>query len=420
LHNRVIAGEQKFNTNKQTGGARDLIEHHYKMALSLRPNFALAALNLAAYQYGQLDQLAEAWKSYARCAFQMRPEETKTFVHHVQIQIECLISGAKLSLKQRILGGEQTNGKSRQTTTAGPKSPSSTLPPSDCATIFKWTEAVLTKTKQIGPQQAALNLGLKGAAQGEDLGAKLASVHWIRAQCSTNRSQTEIELARAVGLALGSQFSIAASLYKDYADFLIESGRQTEARETLGEAIARERAKLAGKGGKRAGGVKGARFELAQLHHKLALLLPTSDGLREMEESLRLEPNNINFLNAAAQLAYRLGWLERCEEFYSRALAFALDEQRQMEAARGGGGGGRSGGQINRKLSTAYTNYGAILQVLGRPHLAQSHYRRALDWDPSNSAARSNARLPLGGQSGCDGREQAHCPPTREAQPAAL
>jgi len=90
----------------------DPVEYHYKFALKLRPNFALAALNLGAWKLyadrGWLNknagnkarQLEEAERILVSdCAIQMKAEAARNFNQHVRAQIECLISGARVHLE---------------------------------------------------------------------------------------------------------------------------------------------------------------------------------------------------------------------------------------------------------------------------------------------------------------------------------
>lgn len=73
-------------------------EYHYRFALKLRKNFPLAALNLGALQYVELNQLAEALASFEQCGLQMDPIKAKGFYQHVSTQVECLISASRLLL----------------------------------------------------------------------------------------------------------------------------------------------------------------------------------------------------------------------------------------------------------------------------------------------------------------------------------
>lgn len=221
------------------GSIDESVEYHYKFALKLRKNFPLAALNLGAYQYGTLNQLAEALSTFDGCANQMSPKETRAFQRHVRVQIECLISGAKLQLStlseatsswsssswlQRLshaklsaaeISGLQTNGATKQTTAVdgSPKSAAKKSgafksaatdqqqqqhPPTDigggCRKVLDWTNEARKRLNQIGSPDATIDrdwqtpvfllpVELSELSQLADLSKQLATIHWIEAQC---------------------------------------------------------------------------------------------------------------------------------------------------------------------------------------------------------------------------------------------
>lgn len=102
------------------------IEFHYKFALKLRPNFVLAALNLAAHWTATVDQrdncsVSDPMRLLAHCGLSMDASKTRSFNEHVQAQIECLISGARLCLhsqsKQNVDDDDNNNNDDHDRTT---------------------------------------------------------------------------------------------------------------------------------------------------------------------------------------------------------------------------------------------------------------------------------------------------------------
>lgn len=73
------------------------IQYHYEVALKLRPNFPLAALNLAA----TLGPSDEAIALLFECAIRMEANQTRSHQKHVQTQLECLVSALKLCLHRQ-------------------------------------------------------------------------------------------------------------------------------------------------------------------------------------------------------------------------------------------------------------------------------------------------------------------------------
>lgn len=423
-------GEQTTTTTRTD--LLNSIEFHYKVALKLRPNFALAALNLAAFQYGQLGQRDEARRTYIElCAKGTRPERSKGFHQHVRVQIECLISGSRL-----YLGANSFSLNAKQTTTTPDRQTKQTQqheetktqqqqqPATEAANshanssskkaskheqcyheILDWMQLALEKAKQIGwIERPNANTGgvvdnrdrlfeMKSpvglidddddGSLGEqigDLSKQLAIIHWMQAKCSrTPDTNRRLELLRsAVGFAQRSSRPIEADIYLDYTE-LIE---KWDAIGLLEGVIRVERSK------KRA-----SNNSMSQLYERLSRLrLPdTRAALEILNEALGLDARSVNVISLAAQFSYDLGEFKRSQELYAKALALLLDNKRDLETRPvWGARQSENGRPFNQRLASAYTNYGAILQVNGRHLEARQQYRLALDCDPGNSFARAN------------------------------
>lgn len=377
------AGDRMTTTTPTRDGYGDLVEYHYKLALKLRKNFPLAALNLGAYQYEMLNQLAEAEGSFKLCAFEMSPRETRTFRRHVQIQIECLISGAKLHLDSRYQhqnmgSGSKTSihdydaasaaaadepSKQQQTNYDGPTAkqtttldnvdctnkvaPKTTTTESNgkCLKVVEWMQLAKGMAKQIESTADSSFSTTEFEWQFGDLNKQLATIHWILAQCeaTTTTSSAAAEhddeqqgmgnlLAEAVGFALKSQVSMEAIVYTSYADFIsvTQDHRDDDAKQVnsttrtikfLGQAIEVETKRK----------LRPNKVELAKLHHKLArvLLQPqhtTNPGehrieaMKQMDSAIRLAPNDYELVSFGAQVAYEAREFYLSEQLYSRAL----------------------------------------------------------------------------------------------------
>lgn len=414
MHTRskLRSGSSSEATSSKTSTLAELhnlVEYHYKLALKLRKNFPLAALNLGAYQYGQLNQLSEAFSAFKLCAFGMRANETKAFHQHVQIQIECLISGAKLAIAEfgsnwsahmdeKPNSSRQTNGVTKQTTTAataidsqasGSRTQSKTTN-GGCSIALEWMDRALEMVREL---ELGVDLGYRqhnrrSAGVGWlDLNKQMATIHWIRGQCDVQSSALD-ELAKAVEFGARSQVSIAAKIYTNYADSLraagsagTSTGRLVVA--MLARAADAERAKAATD-----------RHELARIHQRLGRELSklgeAAEALKQAEEAIALWPNEPDFLSSGAQFAFDLGQLDRSEQLYSLALAAARSSSHHYHRENNAKPAGTD--VRDRKLGSAHTNYGAILQVQGRIPEARAQYRLALDCDPGNSAAATNLR----------------------------
>lgn len=247
----LLQNKPKFasGTQKRRQPARsnidESVEYHYKLALQLRKNFPLAALNLGSYQYATLNQLAEALSTFELCANQMEAGKTRAFHRHVRVQIECLISAAKLLLSHpeppstysstatasswwspgnlshaklaaavaagaavapTESAGLQTNGATKQTTAVDGSSPEVGLDADfrskqgkyethvGCRKVLDWMQEARRRLNQIGLPDAVSDDGgqtrfvehqqhEQQLGQLGDLSKQMATIHWIEAQC---------------------------------------------------------------------------------------------------------------------------------------------------------------------------------------------------------------------------------------------
>jgi tetratricopeptide (TPR) repeat protein len=462
----------------------DPVEYHYKVALRLRGgNFPLAALNLAAWQSNELNQLVEAERNLIEgCANRTGADQTKNHNQHVRTQIECLISGCRLVLgdfsasqrgdgdgdgdgddrrrrqPQPLPGGQTGNHvdasgeqtKAAAATTAGRTAGASTMGPTatssgehgnraspiagqssigagpdeKCSNVSSWLQLAKAKVEQIDggrtnarlrPSSAVIIASddattaslftRAGAAAASgmdpfgDLNKQLASIYWLESRCArraapakgASRLEPTEPIRVAYELALASSSPIEWDIYLDYADRL-EGDDQAQI-----DAIERAaRAEQLKRKGESRGAAEHVAASLAHLARRLAAdasKLGLALGL--VERALGLAPDHSDHLTLAGQLSYDLGRNTASETYYKHALDALLRDRpddcggdsrmssigRQSAATR----------ESRRRLAAAHANYGAILQVNGRPgELALGHYRRALECDPSNSAAAEN------------------------------
>lgn len=412
----------------KNGKERDEVAYHYKLALELRHNFALAALNLAAYQYERLNQLDSALGTLELCA-RMRSDETKSREQHVRVRIECLISGAKLWLTDaaadwRLRAGAGDDGADcasgeQQTTNRAPGLLTSQLP-ANCPKVLELMHEAKSLAASIGVdiRSESERAGGPILAELEELGdpaRQMALVHWLSAECSASASASiggrREQLAAAVEWANRSQVSLESRIYLDYAATI----RAGDARVAfLSRAIASQQQQRKN---------RRSSLELAKLHHELAKALaerekPLDDAdgngesrkrlalaAEQMDEAIRLNPDEPSFLSFGGQLAFDLGQLAKSERLYREALEHLL-RRRKHNGLSTATLGARANKQQHqqatpdderwqrKRRAQAHTNYGAILQVNGRLEEARGEYRRALDCDPANSIAAKNlARL---------------------------
>lgn len=253
----IVSKERKL---KPAFEIRDLklkeAEYHYRFALKLRKNFPLAALNLGALQYVELNQLAEALASFERCGFQMDPSRAKSFHQHVSTQVECLISGSRLLLASSgpplltcmentgsVGGGGNGKGARRgeihseesiamkkkeeeeevmtkqtlvrkqdDVTAAGERFTRTTAatnddddgddghegqPPLNCSTLLKWTDTAKAKANQVVVSWANV--------VPQDPNKQLAEIHWIRAHCICGKRKKKSSRGESKHLMVGPQ-----------------------------------------------------------------------------------------------------------------------------------------------------------------------------------------------------------------------
>lgn len=432
MHRKAAASFASFDAKLEPEGVEAAVgrskaeqaEYHYRFALKLRKDFALAALNLGALQYAQLNQLAEALESFKRCGFQMDPSKVKSFHQHVSTQIECLISGARLLLelhsgstnrpfKGTGCGLRSKKGKLFGGATAMTKQtmPETDVAETNCETLLEWSEEARAKANQVlassswFPSREVPNVLLEPNKQ-------LATIHWLRAQCICDRHSSVLdhykesfsernELGLAVEYAKRSQVPIEANIYISYVDLLLKHEQANTSPDllvqVLQEAIRVERQKLDtasvfGVSMKDNFETFGHREEIAKLYLRLAQMMASSELVGNskqagLDDTLRLVAqfgaSNFNLLSKAAQVGYKSGLLERAEKLYLLALKVA---QREWQV--------KSSGEAGRKLASAFANLGAIKEVGGKLDEALRHYRQALDYDPKNIVAATNsARL---------------------------
>lgn len=343
-----------------------------------------------------------------------------------RVAIECLINGAKLQLLDsnlpeaeqnlyqqgrrdyRIDAGEQTNALPTKQTTSGR---------AKCKQALEWLQLAKLKAIEL---QADGGLPTKqplsgGAGSGElqwigDLHKQMATIHWLMAQCARAGQSHRNQLELSIEHAFKSQVSIPAEIYLAYADMLsigqLKGGADDERAKKASANLLRRAIQI--EQVKRSVIVGRESTDLGRLHCALSRLLESlksNDKLdlaqTELGRAMELDPDNPDYLTAAGRLAYQQRSPERSETFYMRALG-ALQRQLFQQDARADklafdgcpallSGSKQALGQTGRrKLGSAHTNYGAILQVNGRLEAARQQYRHALDCDPNNQAASSN------------------------------
>lgn len=280
------------------------VEKYYKLALEHRPNFALAALNLGAYQWETWGRFDEPMKLFLSCALDMSPRGARNHHQFIQSQLECLISGAKLCLEHRQQQQQQQQNKlsletprAKQTNPNGNRNPNDnenentpsqrikqqpqpqqqqqtsnskadaySLPSSSakqpstsgglklqsCET-FGWTQWAQAKSKQIERFASFIS-----APQFGDLNRQMALIHWLQSQLtqSTNSEASSIEydLRQASEFGAKSRVSIESKIYIGFVDRLW-SQNESDAIEMLRKFIDIEHAKYLGS--------SGAAFEIA-------------------------------------------------------------------------------------------------------------------------------------------------------------
>lgn len=369
MHENLRKGthDPSFNQAKQ-------IEYHYDLALRLRPNFPLAALNLASHlcSFGHDDgakrsmRVGQALQLYEACAFRMDPGKSKTYQQHVQVQIECLISGAKL-----MRADFRTNIAERK---CDPRS-------------VDWTKFALAKVEEISDSWPKLEARISFG----DLNKQLATIYHIQAECCNSPESRQILLEKSKFHAFESQISIPFTIYQNFVD---NSSSQENSIRLLRRAIEKE-------------APVSEPTNLAKLHYKLAKILSgrtesnekLAEAFEELNKALRLEPNNFNSLTLGGQLAYDLNQRQTSEQLYGRAVAL-IEAELQVGCSKARSDSNARHHHENRKLAaagSAHANYGAILQVNKKLGLALAEYRQALDCDPTNRVASTNlARLERG------------------------
>lgn len=312
----------------------------------------------------------------------MDPKATKTFHQHVQIQIECLISGAKMRLKQtqkksRASKSRQTNERSQQSK----QTPASTAASFDCPNALKWLNEARNRANSLIGLPAKSLLPFGSASIESDPSKQMAEIHSILAQCERqNKSLAERQFETSVSFASKSQVPISADIYLDYADILAENRQTERAIKMLERSVELEKGKIP---------AGGHAHQLGRLHLRLARMLGACKaGALHVEAAIGLEPRESRPLVEGAQLAYDWGQPKRSELLYEKALRVVEQRlaQRKFDTKT------KEGREEKRKLSSAHVNYGAILQVNGKLELAAAHYRRALDCDPNNAMAATNLR----------------------------
>lgn len=364
----------------------------------------------------------------------MSAEQTRAFHRHVRVQIECLISGAKLVLSSgsddaaaslaphTAPKGLQTNeaGSIEQTTAAPDRSaapdPAGSADSERCRRALVWSDEAQRRLNQLDGK-IAFNGAPEPLGEGgqtatatfveqldglSDASKQMAAINWIQAQClefaNSCFKQTQADdfhacelgnkLRRAVGFAWKSRVTIEAKIYIDYAEFLLRlEGGTGEAERALGvlrRSVEIEEAKLAyWRQLKRDFSPKSAQLELGRLRYRLAKLAPRREALRQLEEACRRQSGQFQWLTLAGQVAYELELVDKSRRFYASALKVAQrDYQTQEEET--------NRKTERRKLASAHANYGAILQVNGKLKEARQQYRRSLDCDPLNKVAATN------------------------------
>lgn len=384
------------------------IERHYRLALEFKPNFPLAGLNLGAFQWEMVGEFEEPMRVFLDCGLGMAPESTRNFHQHVQTQIECLISGAKLCLDQR--KSEQTrltscvksktSGSTTATTTStdemsadnsaclyqkfqASRGSKKALELQHCDQ-FAWADWTREKSKQIDNFPSLVTMDQFG-----DLYKQLASIHWIQFQLESHGSNDEKReskfLTHAVEFALKSRISVDSKVYVTFIDSILNSN-ETYAMEMLQRIVNVEDEKAS------RGRIK-EKTDLAALHQYRARLLMKLDRIKfaadsesETRKALELAPSDFDVISEAAYQAYELKQFERSAKLYARALELLVSQTTSHEI---------ESSQTKRlRLAKAYTNLGAIQQVRGRLEDAKSLYRKAIEFrsDQDDSIAKENLR----------------------------
>ena len=372
----------------------DPVEYHYKFALKLRPNFALAALNLGAWQHersrrlglageallSQLSQTAER-TLVSNCAIAMHADKARDFNQHVQTQIECLISGARMHLET--LGRSSAalaETKQTRRETAGPQEgrPEQTFDDRDrsCSKIYHWMQLASSKAKQIRSSETITSARPGGVGEstvgdqlGEtgriwthdsglghgvslpfgDLSKQMATIDWIRSKCVASDEEALVLLQSARSHALESRSTVDSAIYLDHVGLVSDEER---ALQLILQAFDAELAKVVGA----ATDATGRRHQKANLVRLLGYLtngpwlaMEQPKRAKQKRASLRVEllrraeraldafgsePDD-RLLSLAGQLAYDLGEPSRSEHFYGRALSALLAEQTKAGADEG-------------------------------------------------------------------------------------
>lgn len=421
----------------------DLVEYHYKVALQLRGgNFPLAALNLAAWQSNELNQLAEAeWNLIENCAKRMAPERAKNPNQHVRTQIECLISGCRLVLGDfdgarseaerpvGQMGAKHASGEQTTTTTAAAELPtkaasaiegqaadapnhhrpsSSATSDRKCSKVSSWLRLAGQKAKQIGLQPdvhdgatwaahpKGVSMSSSGLGQFGDFRKQLAAIHWLDSRCARDVHQAARSLHLAYRLALESSSPIEWDLYLDYANSV--DGDNSERVEAIERAARRETQKRVG--------VASSERSIGELLVRSARRLAVNKrqlALELVKRAINLDAGtpDASRLALAGQLSFDLGLNAASEMHYGRALDELLRSasEKGLFCRHGHGANGErviaseSSFALRRQLGSAHANYGAILQVNKRAsELVRTQYRRALECDPNNLVAAENLK----------------------------
>lgn len=384
------------------GADASRIELHYKRALALRPNFALAALNLAAWRHGSGGQLDEAVRLLIEnCATGTEATRARGHDQHVRVQIECLISAARLTLAHfdstsaspRAARRRQGAAAGEAETAAGGARPGAGgaggLGAACSGKILDWMRLARAKVKQIaaGPQ-ISRNEALDGLG---DLNKQLASIHLVEARCrelAGEQAAAAALLDSALEFAMRSEAPIGPQIYLACAT---EPARDKRAAINLLErAVAREKQKR-----RLQRAPDGLATLLVALARHYAAIGRPREALARVEEALGRPQGErgakvmANHLTLAGQLAYECGEPASSERFYGRALATLEREGRQTGLHCDGRA---QADEARKQLASAHANYGAIVQVNGRLGEARAHYRRALDCDQNNPVAATNLK----------------------------
>lgn len=393
------AGRRR-NGNEQID---DPVEYHYQLALKLRPNFALAALNLGAWQYARnvrrpstseslptttsttttaaaaaaaarrRRQLNEAEQMLVNnCAILMQPELARDFNQHVQTQIECLVSCARMHLEQAStnLVPEQTTSSARREIpskeatslelngkqlmgasgddSSGALGKLQSTDADVCAKISHWMDIAMAKVKLIDasiedanpprPSIRELNSSpaLKSTMFG-DLNKQLGSIQWFKAKCCEFQAKKRSLMQTARSFAMVSKHSIEPELYLDHIKLFASSLTKAETISLIKKAIDAELGK-ATKHTRVGSDLASSQFgqTLSTLLSELARLVAGSPeesrrALERVEQTLlileaeeeedrAIVARNDQLLSLAGQLAHDSGDLSKSQKFYERAL----------------------------------------------------------------------------------------------------